>query len=80
MSEFPLLTGSCCKKPAIHTMDYKAFANAEGHLFFWDVQDFTRPVQITSRTCTHCGAHWYGWDGEVKQYTAKEWQERINAC
>lgn len=71
---------ACCAKPSILKMDSKAFANAEGKLFIWQIQGFTRPVQVTNQMCTRCGAHWYGEDGDIKQFTAKEWAERNNAC
>lgn len=74
------LTSPCCKKPEVTNMDHRMYANAEGHLFFWNVQDFDTPTQITNRCCTKCGMHWYGRDGDIKQFTAKEWQERMNAC
>lgn len=59
---------TCCSKPSIQTMDYK-----------WPCFE---EVQVTkvNRVCLHCWTHWFGVDGDVKQYTAKEWESYINGA
>lgn len=69
--------GHCCSKPSICNMDHTVFANAEGHLFFWQIQGFTDPVHITNRSCAKCGMHWYGREGAVKSYNKNEWSEFV---
>ncbi len=54
---------NCCSKPSIHTMDYRypIFPNLGEQL--------TR----INRVCCNCLSHWYGVEGDVKQYTRAEW-------
>ncbi len=56
---------SCCARPSIQPMDYKfpIFANPD------------EQVTKINRICLRCFAHWFGVDGDVKQYTRKEWDE-----
>jgi len=39
----------------------------------------TEGVKV-NRVCTRCGAHWFGKEGEVKQYTSKEWDALLEAA
>jgi len=59
----------CCKRPAIAVMDYKKPTNMS-----WTVFE-----QMVNRCCTHCYAHWFGTQHNVKQYTRAEWDEYIGA-
>ena len=60
----------CCKRNAIANMDHKK-SGPRG----WNY-----PVAVTNRMCLHCGKHWYGIEGQVKEYTRKEWDSWINSA
>lgn len=32
------------------------YANAEGRLFFWQMQGFEKPAKVKYRSCLKCGA------------------------
>ena len=59
----------CCNRPSIHTMDY-----------LWPLfpSDGEQKVTKINRVCTNCFAHWFGVEGEVKQYTRAEWDVMLN--
>lgn len=60
----------CCSRPSIHTMDYT-------YPIFPEVGDPV--VTKINRVCTRCFAHWFGVEGDVKQYTGKEWDAQLEA-
>lgn len=60
----------CCHHPAIQTMDYKYPVFAE----------FSEQVTKINRICLRCYTHWFGVEGDVKQFTRKEWDAMIEGA
>jgi hypothetical protein len=56
-----------CKRPAIANMDHVLF----------DAEDGSRR-EMVNRCCLHCGQHWAGEKGDVREYTRKEWDDLLN--
>lgn len=59
----------CCAKQSIHTMDYLSpiFPN------------LGEQVVRVNRVCCNCLTHWYGVEGDIKQYTRAEWDALLKA-
>lgn len=66
----------CCDDPAIQKMDFVKVLGPDIHIIRGRV---CKPI-ITNRMCMRrgCFTHWYGPEGDVKQYTQKEWEAWIN--
>lgn len=58
---------NCCKRQSIASMDYKK-SGPRGWNF---------PVPVINHMCMHCGQHWYGEEGAVKEYTKAQWDAWI---
>lgn len=68
MSKSDFVAPKCCVLQSIATMDYKYPAFEEKQM--WKV----------NRTCLKCNTHCFGFDGDVKQYTGKEWDNSLEGA
>lgn len=56
------ITPPCCDKQSIAVMDYR-----------WPMWEEPHEIKV-NRMCTHCGTHWAGFVGQVKQFTRRQWE------
>ena len=54
----------CCKKPSVANLDHKKGFEPE-------------VVNMVNRVCLNCKTHWYGPEGDVSEFTSKQWGEWI---
>ena len=62
-------TNHKCKRPSVACVDHKK----------QDLETLVLTPMI-NRMCLTCGKHWYGPEGQVKEYTRKEWDSWINSA
>ena len=58
---------TCCNRPSIANFDHTKN-------YFGEYPD----VKIVNRVCVRCYRHWYGPEGEVKEFSRAEWDKLIN--
>ena len=64
----------CCDRQSLAIMDY-TWPMFKNQLEEGEIQQ----TKI-NRLCMHCFAHWFGTEGDVKQYTKAEWNAMVEGA